>query len=135
MRKFSTFAKSFFSRLVRIPLNRHEYKDVIPRLSTPLFKEEGTVPVLFPNWDNTPRRNEGALILHNPDPDLFFQHCLDVFSLIKDKKDKTVFIKSWNEWGEGNYMEPCLKYGHGYIKALRKAVDRFNQKIGHVSDN
>ena len=125
-RKFSSFAKSFFSRLLHIPLNKHEYKDIIKMLSTPQFKEESIVPVLFPNWDNTPRRNEGALILHNSDPNFFYRHCLDVFSLIKDKIDKTVFLKSWNEWGEGNYMEPCIKYGHGYIEALAKALNEFN---------
>ena len=32
-------------------------------------------------------------------------------------------LKSWNEWAEGNYMEPDLKYGKGYIQALRKAIE------------
>ena len=32
-----------------------------------------------------------------------------------------VFLKSWNEWGEGNYMEPDLRFGKGYIKALKEA--------------
>lgn len=35
-------------------------------------------------------------------------------------------IKSWNEWGEGNMMEPDLTYGRGFIEALRKAVDEYN---------
>jgi hypothetical protein len=42
--------------------------------------------------------------------------------MIAHKKNKVVFLKSWNEWGEGNYMEPCLKYGHGYIEALSQAL-------------
>ena len=33
-------------------------------------------------------------------------------------------VKSWNEWGEGNYLEPDLKYGKGFIKALRAAIDK-----------
>ena len=32
-------------------------------------------------------------------------------------------LKSWNEWGEGNYMEPDLKFGKEYIKALRDAIE------------
>ena len=45
--------------------------------------------------------------------------------MIKDKpeQEQIVMVKSWNEWGEGNYMEPDLKYGHGYIDALREAID------------
>lgn len=128
IRKLSRFTKSLTSKIVHLPLNRYEYKDILDKLTTPLFQEEKIIPVLFPNWDNTPRRNEGALILTNPSPDLFFKHCIDVFSMIKDKTNRTVFIKSWNEWGEGNYMEPCLKFGHGYIDALAKALSEFDSE-------
>jgi hypothetical protein len=38
-------------------------------------------------------------------------------------------LKSWNEWGEGNYMEPDLKYGKGYIKALRLAITNVLNKL------
>ena len=34
-----------------------------------------------------------------------------------------VFIKAWNEWGEGNYMEPDTQFGKGYIQATREALD------------
>lgn len=27
-------------------------------------------------------------------------------------------LKSWNEWAEGNYMEPDIEYGRGYIDVL-----------------
>ena len=37
-----------------------------------------------------------------------------------------IMLKSWNEWGEGNYMEPDLIYGHGFIDALRKALNSTN---------
>lgn len=29
---------------------------------------------------------------------------------------------SWNEWAEGNYVEPDLKYGHGFLDVLKKIV-------------
>lgn len=129
-RQVFSLSRSILSRVIHVPLHRYNYKDIIGKLTDPLFREESIIPVLFPNWDNSPRRNEGALILHNASPSLFHRHCLDVFSLINGKQNKTVFIKSWNEWGEGNYMEPCLKYGHGYIEGLAKALKQFNS-ISH----
>lgn len=31
-----------------------------------------------------------------------------------------LFIKSWNEWAEENYLEPDLKFGKGYLEVLRQ---------------
>lgn len=34
-------------------------------------------------------------------------------------------LKSWNEWAEGNYMEPDLVNNKNYIYALRNAIDSY----------
>jgi hypothetical protein len=43
---------------------------------------------------------------------------------VKEKRldHRIIFLKSWNEWAEGNYMEPDLKFGRGYLEALKEAV-------------
>ena len=41
---------------------------------------------------------------------------------MKDKKEKIIFLKSWNEWGEGNYLEPDLKHGKKYIHILAQCL-------------
>ena len=33
-----------------------------------------------------------------------------------------IFLRSWNEWAEGNYVEPDLKYGHGFLEAIKKNI-------------
>lgn len=85
-------------------------------------QKECFCPSLLPNWDHSPRSGRHAYVIYNSTPNLFYKHALQIFRNIKNKKNKIVFLKSWNEWGEGNYMEPDLKYGKGYIRALSKAL-------------
>ena len=40
----------------------------------------------------------------------------------RESEENLIFIKAWNEWGEGNYMEPDIKYGRGYIEELNNAI-------------
>ena len=126
MRKLYRFSKVVLSRILHIPLGVYNYDRIRPKLLDPSFGDENVAPVLIPNWDNTARRGMGAMVLHKATPENFYKHCKDVLAMIGPKSKKVVFIKSWNEWGEGNYLEPCLKYGHGYLEALKKALDDFS---------
>ena len=85
---------------------------------------EDVFPTMMPNWDHTPRSGRGGTVLHNATPELFEEHAKKVLATTKNKKEdkRIVFLKSWNEWGEGNYMEPDLKFGRGFINALKKAI-------------
>jgi hypothetical protein len=40
----------------------------------------------------------------------------------KARRDQIIFIKSWNEWAEGNYLEPDMKYGKGFLETLKKEL-------------
>lgn len=85
---------------------------------------ENVYPTLLPNWDRTPRSGAKARIYTNSTPDVFENQIKKVLSLLEHKKDehKIAFLMSWNEWAEGNYVEPDLRYGHGYLDALKKEV-------------
>lgn len=87
---------------------------------------ENVFPTMMPNWDHSPRSRDGGSVLHGSTPDLFERHAMDVLKTTLEKSDshKIVFLKSWNEWGEGNYMEPDLRYGRGYINALNSAIKK-----------
>lgn len=84
-------------------------------------------PFILPQWDHSPRSGSKGVMYYNATPDNFYRHVKHAFSTIKNKPDeyKIVFLKSWNEWGEGNMMEPDLTYGTGFIDMLRKAIDEF----------
>ena len=85
------------------------------------------LPSIIPGWDHSPRSGRNGFMLHDSTPEYFASHVRKVLSLIKGRatEDRIIFLKSWNEWGEGNYMEPDLKWGAGYIKALRTELDKF----------
>ena len=38
------------------------------------------------------------------------------------QEHKILFLQSWNEWGEGNYVEPDLKYGRKFLDVLRELL-------------
>jgi len=91
-------------------------------------KKDNVIPVIAPNWDHSPRSGANAILLHKSTPEHFQKLAQKAVETVKGKPQdqQLIFIKSWNEWGEGNYMEPDLKFGKGYLEALKCAVNESN---------
>ena len=93
-----------------------------------LVSKEATLPSVYPTlcsgYDRTPRAGKKAQLFYNFTPDTWRLHVKDVLSYIshKDEEHNLVFLKSWNEWGESNYMEPDLKYGTAMLDVLREEL-------------
>lgn len=100
------------------------YKKAIKSFVSDFERKNDVFPTMIPNWDHTPRSGVNGDLFVNSTPELFEINAIDVLNHIKEKPEdrRVCFIKSWNEWGEGNYMEPDLKFGKGYINALRNAI-------------
>jgi hypothetical protein len=81
-------------------------------------------PCLVPNWDNTPRSGTRGLVLHGSTPEAFRRHVRRAMERTANvpRERRIIFVKSWNEWAEGNHLEPDLKFGHSYLQALRDEV-------------
>lgn len=89
--------------------------------------KDDVLPTIIPNWDHTPRSGNGGYVYSNSTPENFRKHLHEVLSVVNSKKNKLCFLKSWNEWGEGNYVEPDLKYGHGYLDAIWDELNLLNK--------
>ena len=88
---------------------------------------ENVIPTIVAGWDHTPRTGRKALILTNYTPNVFREHVEHVLSCISKKENKLCFIKSWNEWAEGNALEPDLKYGLDFLKSLKAEKEKYQQ--------
>lgn len=86
--------------------------------------KDNVFPSVVTGWDHTPRSGKDGLVLSHFTPDAFSLHLQQVFSTIEKKSDehKIVFLKSWNEWAEGNYIEPDLKYGLSFLDILKSFI-------------
>lgn len=103
-----------------------KYNNVIQEMVSEETYSEHIIPTIVPNWDHSPRSGRYGIIWIKSTPQLFKRHIQMVFERIQNKQNKWVFIKSWNEWGEGNYMEPDRKWQDAYLKTLRDTRKEMN---------
>ncbi len=103
---------------------RYDYAKTVQGFFAPEDAWETVYPTVLPQWDRTPRVASMDGIYVNATPDRFEHHLRHAIDIIKHKADdhKILFLKSWNEWGEGNYVEPDTTHGHGFLNAIAAAV-------------
>jgi hypothetical protein len=112
------------NRFLGLP-NFYVYRDFIAanRIEAPAGYD--FYPCVVPNWDNTPRSGAKGTILINSTPELFRTHLKGAMAQVADRAGdkKIVFLKSWNEWAEGNHLEPDLKYGKAYLEVCQDEIE------------
>lgn len=122
--KFVTRIKRALAERMNICTMVFKYSDIMSKMYFEENKKEKCYPLICPGYDCTSRRGKKARIYKDSTPGAFQEHVHKTLEYIKDKnpEHKLLFLDSWNEWGEGNYMEPDTKWGHGYLTALRKEI-------------
>jgi lipopolysaccharide biosynthesis protein len=83
-----------------------------------------THKMIFPGWDNTPRAGRRGIAIVGSSPDKFHKALLHMshWTLTNLPPDQRIlFLNAWNEWAEGNHLEPDLRFGTGYLEAVRRA--------------
>ena len=100
------------------------YKRVIRHLIHQGPSAKNEYPSIYPNWDNTARSLFAGWVWQGSTPELFRIHTKEAIQSVihKEWEDRIIFVKSWNEWGEGNYLEPDRNYGRAYLEVLRDEI-------------
>lgn len=121
--------RKMFERLLNklIPsskVEKYDYAKVMRHFFTKEDSQENVYPTILPRWDKTPRLGKQAYVYTGSTPELFAKSVHEALELInrKEPEHRILFLQAWNEWGEGNYMEPDLEFGHGYLDALKKEI-------------
>lgn len=130
----STYKRYFHAAMRKINLkvkntfkNIYDYEAYAEKQIESGFKEN-TYPTITPMWDNSARRSVNYFILHNSTPQKYkrwLQHIVKKFQW-NSMPESFLFINAWNEWAEGNHLEPCRKWGNQYLKATKEIVDQEN---------
>lgn len=106
----------------------HLIPNIVPytvdSMQSPLDYNENVFPMIYPGWDHTPRTGKSGVAVYGSTPELFETGVRNAIASIKDKPydKRIIMLKSWNEWAEGNHMEPDLKWGTRYLSALKNAL-------------
>lgn len=121
------FDKILYRYFKIVTIKKYDYRKLMPFLFEKECKQENVWPTILPNWDRSPRAGKEAHIYTNTTPEMFKKALLQSIEMVKEKdpEHQVVIIKSWNEWGEGNHLEPDLKYGHGYLDAIKEVLQSY----------
>ena len=100
----------------------YDYKDMVEKsLAQPL--KPNRFPCITPMWDNSARRKSGALIVDKSTPELYECWLRGTVEKIKTANaEPLLFINAWNEWAEGNHLEPCQRWGRAYLEATKRGL-------------
>ncbi len=103
----------------------YDYKDFVEGKKYFDRKRDMCYRACVPMWDNTARKKNKGVILDGATPDLYRQWLTDIIVETKGNQtldDQIIFINAWNEWAEGTYLEPDLRWKYGYLEATRDAI-------------
>ncbi|MGM0882780.1 MAG: glycoside hydrolase family 99-like domain-containing protein [Bacillota bacterium] len=90
--------------------------------------DKGNPPVyrtVIMGWDNAARRENNWTTYYAYSLKSFYEWLLFAIKEAREAfkpEERFIFINAWNEWAEGTYLEPDLKYGYANINTLSKGL-------------
>jgi len=82
------------------------------------------IPVTEPGWDSRPWHGPNARARTGKTPEKFKKMLENAREFVEqlnpDVRPKIVLIEAWNEFGEGDYVEPHQEFGFAHVDAIRE---------------
>lgn len=122
--KYIDLTKTLFRKL-GLPVGAaYDYAKTVKGFFAPEDQWDNVFPTVLSNWDRSPRATSWDGIYTGANPDAFQKHLEQAIDMVSNKtpEHQMIVLKSWNEWGEGNYVEPDQEFGHGWLEAIKKAI-------------
>lgn len=106
--------------------NIYDYRDFVDVNHVEMSNDYDFYPCVLPIWDNTPRSGANGNVLVNSTPELFRLQLQRAIRQVAERPldKRVIFVKSWNEWAEGNYLEPDNRNGTAYLDICRDELPR-----------
>lgn len=111
----SLLYKKIFQNL-QIPYKKN-YEALVNRFKSTIL-QRNEIPVIFSNWDNTPRLGPKGFLFKKFSKALFYEFYRIAQFKVLNNSETMIFIKSWNEWAEGNILEPEIIDGEEFYLNL-----------------
>ena len=103
-----------------------DYDALVERMLAKAIPDFPRIRCVTPSYDNSPRRRRQAAIFVGATPEKYGVWLKRVIAAGKERRSQPecqiVFINAWNEWGEGNYLEPDLRWGRQYLEQTKRAL-------------
>lgn len=98
----------------------------IPRDASELF-----VPTVITGWDTTPRHGRNGVVVEGLTPEVFRAELAEVAAFIEGRSEATrlVLVKSWNEWAEGNLLEPDSVHGDALLREYHRFASTLSTRL------
>lgn len=81
-------------------------------------------PSVMVGWDNTARRALAATLFVGATPEAYRSWLEETVASVADVRaeENYLFIVAWNEWAEGNHLEPDQRFGRAFLEATRAVL-------------
>lgn len=106
----------------------YEYQCLLPKDSGARKLNSKEAAVVIAGWDTTPRHGNRGTVYKEYCRNGFRSAVRSAFSAVSDHGDDAwVVIKSWNEWAEGNVLEPDSVFGTDLLEVFREERSAFGR--------